>query len=369
MSCSVKDRISRIVERWWLTEPAFFAVYCSHSLAENGQMKCTMRTGERRIEYNPALAEPLSDEALEEYLKVECFHILLKHPYERQPDCCKPEPIAIAGNMVVDQNYRLHYFKCPKAHEFQLPNGESFEWYALKLNDLIGIAADFGDWTDYAGLWEEDVLAQEETNELIRKLEASQIWGTIPGRFAEMVIATLKVKLNYKAILRSFHTSILCSRRRLTRMRPNRRNGFQQMGSRYELASNILVCVDVSGSVSSHALATFYSAIARFFKYGVETIDVLPFDASLKEITTLKKAPKEVKIEGRGGTDFQILFDYIAEHPRYDGMIIFTDGYAPEPTIPQPMRTKVLWICDSERNYEQHREWMRRSGKAAFIAM
>ena len=211
------------------------------------------------------------------------------------------------------------------------------------------------------------MLAQEETNELIRKLEASQSWGSIPGRFAEMVIATLKVKLNYKAILRSFHTSILCSRRRLTRMRPNRRSSFQQMGSRYELASNILVCVDVSGSVSSQALSTFYSAIARFFKYGVETIDVLPFDASLKEITTLKKAPKEVKIEGRGGTNFQILFDYIAEHPRYDGMIIFTDGYASEPTIPQPMRTKVLWICDNEQNYERHREWMRRSGKAAFI--
>lgn len=449
MSCSVKKRISRIVERWWLTEPAFFAVYCSHSLAENGQMKCVMRTGERRIEYNPALAEELNDEALEEYLKVECLHILLKHPYERQPECCKPEPIAIAGNIVVDQNYYLHYFKCPKAHEFQLPNGESFEWYALKLNDLIGANGDASDdswisadgeqtpegdegegqspkegydesdqqkqdqeqsqgnnqeddvehgdgeedkekqgngqgqeqssgqgqnsnnpyqqWADYSGLWEEDVLEQEETNELIRKLEASQSWGSIPGRFAEMVIATLKVKLNYKAILRSFHTSILCSRRRLTRMRPNRRSGFQQMGSRYELASNILVCVDVSGSVSSHALSTFYSAIARFFKYGVETIDVLPFDASLKELTTLKKAPKEVQIEGRGGTNFQILFDYIALHPRYDGMIIFTDGYATEPTIPQPIRTKVLWICDNERNYEQHREWMRRSGKVAFI--
>ena len=422
MSYNVKERISRIAERWWLTEPAFFAVYCSHSLAENGQMKCVMRTGERRIEYNPALAEKLSDEALEEYLKVECLHILLKHPYERQPDGCRPEVIAIAGNIVVDQNYRLSHFECPKAHEFQLPNGESFEWYALKLNTLIGNGGDSSDedgipdkcgrtsedendeeqsrnensdesdqqkhdnkqrdeegqeknksnpyqqWADYSGLWEEDLLAQEETNELIRKLEASQSWGTIPGHFAEMVVATLKVKLNYKAILRSFHTSILCSRRQLTRMRPNRRSGFQQMGSRYELASNILVCVDVSGSVSSDALSTFYSAIARFFKYGVETIDVLPFDAGLKELTTLKKAPKKVKIEGRGGTDFQILFDYIAKHPRYDGMIIFTDGYAPEPKVPQPMHAKVLWICDSEQNCERHHEWMRKSGKAAFIS-
>jgi hypothetical protein len=34
-------------------------------------------------------------------------------------------------------------------------------------------------------------------------LEASQSWGTIPEHFAEMVLATLKVKLNYKAILQT----------------------------------------------------------------------------------------------------------------------------------------------------------------------
>lgn len=107
MSYNIKERITHIVEQWWLTEPAFFAVYCSHSLTENGQMKCTMRTGERRIEYNPALAEMLSDEALEEYLKVECFHILLKHPYERQPEGCHPQAIALASDFVVDQNLSL----------------------------------------------------------------------------------------------------------------------------------------------------------------------------------------------------------------------------------------------------------------------
>ena len=101
----------------------------------------------------------------------------------------------------------------------------------------------------------------------------------------------------------------------------------------------------------------------------METVDVLPFDAELKELTTLKKAPKEVMIEGRGGTNFQILFDYIAKHPRYDGMIIFTDGYAPEPKVPQHTHAKVLWVCDCEQNHEQHREWMRQSGKAAFIAL
>lgn len=45
---------------------------------------------------------------------------------------------------------------------------------------------------------------------------------------------------------------------------------------------------------------------------------------------------------GRGGTDFQEVIDYYKEHKEYDGLIIFTDGYAPIPKIP-PNR-KILWV-------------------------
>ena len=73
-------------------------------------------------------------------------------------------------------------------------------------------------------------------------------------------------------------------------MKPSRRFGFAQMGSRYDLASRLLVAVDVSGSISSARLAAFYSVIARFFKYGVETIDTVQFDVGLREVETFQKA-------------------------------------------------------------------------------
>ncbi|MBO7481444.1 MAG: hypothetical protein J6T63_04960 [Bacteroidales bacterium] len=217
---------------------------------------------------------------------------------------------------------------------------------------------------DHSALWEEDELKQQEINEIIA---STTNWGSIPGNMVEQIKASLIVKLDYRKVLSSFHTSILSSHRHLTRMRPNRRSGFDQMGSIYELASNLLVAVDVSGSVTSKTLQAFYSVIARFFKYGIETIDTIQFDTKLKELETFKKASKEIKITGRGGTDFQPIFNYIREHRQYDGLIILTDGYAPAPQVNFPMRTKVLWICQGENEYNKHKDWMKKTGKVCWI--
>ncbi|MCF0207625.1 MAG: hypothetical protein HUK15_09375 [Bacteroidales bacterium] len=177
----------------------------------------------------------------------------------------------------------------------------------------------------------------------------------------------LILHLDYRKILSSFHTSILSSKRHLTRMRPNRRNGFEQMGSIYELASKILVAVDVSGSITTKDLQRFYSVIARFFKYGIETIDTVQFDTKLFEVETLKKSRKEVTVTGRGGTNFQPIFDYLKQHKKYDGLIIFTDGYADIPVVDKNMRAKILWICRSEDEYNEHKEWMKKTGKVCWM--
>ena len=217
---------------------------------------------------------------------------------------------------------------------------------------------------DHSALWEEDELKQQEINEIIT---STTNWGSIPGDMVEQIKASLIVRLDYRKVLSSFHTSILSSHRHLTRMRPNRRSGFDQMGSIYELASKLLVAVDVSGSVTSKTLQAFYSVIARFFKYGIETIDTIQFDTELKELETFKKATKEIKVTGRGGTSFQPIFDYIREHRQYDGLIILTDGYAPAPRVDFPMRTKVLWICQGEEEYNEHKDWMKETGKVCWI--
>ena len=146
-------------------------------------------------------------------------------------------------------------------------------------------------------LWEENEEACCNINEFIEVATASNNWGSVAGKLQGLIKASLKVDMDYRKMLSLFKTSVISSRRRLTRMRPNRRSGFDAMGSRYELSTNLLIAVDVSGSVSDRSLQFFFSVINRLFKYGVEKLDVLQFDAQIQgEIEPLKKARNDYGI-------------------------------------------------------------------------
>ena len=42
-----KERLKKITEFWFLTEPLLFAAYCTHELTQNNKMKVPFRTGMR----------------------------------------------------------------------------------------------------------------------------------------------------------------------------------------------------------------------------------------------------------------------------------------------------------------------------------
>ena len=195
-----------------------------------------------------------------------------------------------------------------------------------------------------AELWEEDQLAQEQIKDMVRRAQRSKQWGSIGGGLKDEIEATTIVRIDYRTILSGFRASVLSSKRHLTRMIPSRRYGFQYMGSKREFATRLLVAIDVSGSVDDKQVAQALSIINRFFKYGVENVDVIRFDVEVHgEPLSMKKARKTIQIEGRGGTDFQEAIDYFLDN-RYDGLIMITDGYAPVPTVPDHFYGNILWM-------------------------
>jgi predicted metal-dependent peptidase len=96
---------------------------------------------------------------------------------------------------------------------------------------------------------------------------------------------------------------------------------------------------------------------------------VQQFDCELKGTPiSMKKAKKEIKVQGRGGTCFQPLIDFFTTNSKiYDGLIIFTDGYAEVPQNKPATARKILWICNNEQSYKQHLEWMRTMGRCCWI--
>lgn len=409
--------LDEISKHWFFSEPLLFCTLCTHTLKENANIKIPFRTGNRVIEYNPDIISLFPESTVEQLLKIEIIRILLKHPYQRQPDNATKIYLGIASNMVISDSCEIYTGITPDF--FAFPKGLCFEEYYEKIQQLSsksntktygmnhtgenhadndgkkaknktdsdgthhntkkpeeissqnnGNSADNinGSYNlichyvnTHEGMsdnWSEDEEMCINVNGVIEQAMQTQQWGSLPMQLAEVIMASLHPRLDYKRIFRIFNTSILSSKRALTRLRPSRRFGFAQMGSKYNLCSNLLVAVDVSGSVSSDSIRYFYSAVNHFFKYGIEAIDVIQFDAELKTPNpiSMKTATIRTEILGRGGTDFQLAADYYDTHPKYDGLIYFTDGYASLPSFHQLRKPKVLWVIDSWENYRRFKE-------------
>jgi predicted metal-dependent peptidase len=93
------------------------------------------------------------------------------------------------------------------------------------------------------------------------------------------------------------------------------------------------------------------------------------FDSELQgRPVTMKKARKTVNIAGRGGTSFQPILSFFRENTKiYDGLIIFTDGYAPEPDVDAGIKRRTVWVCTNKETYETHRNWMISRGRCCYI--
>ncbi len=377
----MNDRITAIIERWFLQEPALFCAVCTHDIVENSDITCPMRIGRRKIEYNPELCSLLNDEKLEATIMIEAIRILLKHPYERKPDGCEDKAIAVGSNLTIGDNYRKAKVYIERPENLNLECGRTYEWYCVKVQEslsrpLTGIDPCSGDGdatekaktladknSDVVELWEEDAMMQALINNQINNIKE---WGSLAGAFAEKLIASTNGKINWKDVFSGFRASILSSKRKLTRMRPNRRTGFENMGSIRKFDTSVLIAVDVCGSISTETLKHFYCVINSAFRYGFETVDVIQFDCGVRVVQSVRKKLQNVTAIGRGGTSFEVPIQYAHENG-YEGMVILTDGYAPEPQLPEGFQTKLLWVCEDRQCFDKHHSWMEKSGRVCIM--
>lgn len=393
---NLTERIKTISEKWFIAEPLLFLTFVSHRLLENADIH-TVRCGQGRIEYNPLWAAERSEAKLEEALKVELIRILLRHPYRKSPSS-DPEIAYIASNIVLNEYYNFPAldFRAKDFWDDYAHQKKSFEFYyreyalikrrndsgaeeeggVMEVSDeeMRGAAAerseaDRNSIMENAALWENDEFINEKLNEIVRQAEQNSSWGKLPGALIEEIRATLKPELDWRGVLGGFRRTILADKKVPTRFKPSRRWGFMYMGQKYAFTTRILAGVDVSGSVEKEDVALFYSCVNRFFNYGVEALDAVQFDSELKtEPEPLKKARRSIVIRGRGGTNYQPLVDYfLANIAHYDGLIVFTDGFAAVPIVPPRAVRKLLWICSRKENYLANHEWMDKLGRCCYI--
>lgn len=377
----IEEKIHKIVEDWFLMEPALFVIWCTHKLVKNEKLAVPMRSGRQMIEFNPEMMKDWNESEIAERLRFEVLRILLGHPYMRQPFKARKGILGLASDITLKSLYK-DTSTLPVPSDLIYEKGKCFEeYYALVkkyveqketetysppyeidggllddggggLDDEPDMGGDTSEienmmrpYTEAAELWEEDQLMQESIRGKIEQVKRMNQWGSLPGKVVDEILASTIVRIDYRQILSMFRASVLSSSRKLTRMLPSRRYGFEYMGSKRDFTTELLVAIDVSGSVTNEGISQALSIINRFFKYGVENIDVIQFDYGLQgEKMTMKKALKDkFKVQGRGGTDFQAPIDLFLKDG-YDGLIMITDGFAAVPEVPKVFRGNILWL-------------------------
>ena len=425
-----EKRLNAILKNWFISEPLLFSVLATHHFVLNDSLTIPMRTGRQCIEFSENLVQPLSDPELTDVLKTEAYRILLKHPYARQPYKANPAAMQLASDVIISRFFipqsgiesaGILYLKSQawRFSTLDYPLGKKWadteelrffqrnlqidrtsgllktvddltyeQWYKkilflIRESSFGGEAAGEGALSDYdlsavtqsAELWQEDENAQNQINDKIIKAEIEEGWGQTGGNLQRMLENDVDFSFDYRRALSKFRANIVSANRRLTRMKPSRRYGFSAMGSRYERKADILIAVDVSGSITDESFSRFYHAIKNFFFLRIiENIDLIFFDVNLKNTSPIKftKNLKLSEISGRGGTNFQPPIDYYLENKnKYSGMIIFTDGEGDIPHISGNREGQtigvackasasgsILWILDSRLAYEKARWWI-----------
>lgn len=362
----VRARLDSAISKLISFQPLYGEVFLHLNKRERLDIP-TMAVGViRRVDlalyYNPEFVDSLNSTELRSVLKHEALHILLHHLTRAKHFAYNPRGYNIAADCAIN----CHIEGLPDGalypNQFGLDSNQSSEYYYEKLKkeaedkhggDFDEVIQGKGDTVDDHSMWDDfdDDIIEEKVRNIAEKAIKEQEkkgWGNISGNLAGQIIAANKPVVNWKKEARWFINKLVMMGRRSTRMRPNRRYGVAQPGSKRNYTSRLLVAFDTSGSVSDTQLEYFATELNGMIDH--VQVDFVQFDTQIhgKPESYSKRAGK-IAIKGRGGTCFAPVI-HLADEQKYDGLVIFTDGYAPFPAKP---KTRVMWaVCKQDEGVE-----------------
>ena len=221
-------------------------------------------------------------------------------------------------------------------------------------------------WDDHTkwGMYEEDSTLRDvwvkrfvDACEAISVSDPSNSRGRMP-MFAQRLLRELRrPQTDWRTILNDFVQEEVVD---YTFTPPDRRfddSGFflPDFNGKEDKVENILFMIDTSASMSDEMISAAYSEI----KGAIDQFDgrlkgwLGFFDAAIIEPTPFDGEDefKIIKPAGGGGTDFQIIFEYVAKYMAEKlpaSIIILTDGYAPFPKPKLAMGIPVLWLLNND---------------------
>ena len=414
-----EDKIKGYIKRLLLSRMrilcnhGFYGLLLMHMIYAVSEEVETACTDGVRITFGTDFLDSLNDSELDFVMMHEILHVVLQHCI--RGDVEDSESYNIAADIVVNSNIMLE--NGGKASSITLskygplmhiaPDGkEGHEYTAEQVYAMLpknpnkkGKDKSLGSadgrakkeivkekhqpvwgWDDHSrwGKYEEDdtlrdvwVKRFEDAAEAIEIRDPSNTRGLLPV-FAQRILKELKKpQTDWRTILNDFIQEEVVD---YSFAPPDRRFDdspffLPDFNGKEDMVEDILFMIDTSGSMSDDMITAAYTEVKG-------AID--QFDGKLKgwlgffDAAIIKPQPfqdeeefKIIKPAGGGGTDFQIIFEYVIKHMKDKlpaSIIILTDGYAPFPQEKLAGGIPVLWLLNNE---EVNPPW----GKIARISL
>ncbi len=163
--------------------------------------------------------------------------------------------------------------------------------------------------------------------ESAKKCDQDNTWGHLPGSLKRELDNLMKPKPKWRSTLEHFIQSCRLDTTQKTWKRHSRRYGNRASGRKSDNAPNLLVIIDVSGSIGEEEFNLFssYLKFAVQFCKSLRVVFVdtqITYEAELHD-DQMSKFPTE--IIGGGGTCMQAGYDR-AKELGVDGAILLSDG-------------------------------------------
>lgn len=234
---------------------------------------------------------------------------------------------------------------------------DMLEELGIQLDDHDG----WGKGTDGGSMsGEEAASASGKVKEALERVarEANQRgWGDTPAELQSYILELLKPEVDWRKQLRNWVGMTRRGNRTTSWRRPNKRLPGMMPQSVRSWTAHIAFYIDESGSVSDGEIAEGFAELAGLTRH--RAIDALPFDTEVHD-DRKQEVKKGGKFEARrdlaGGTCFTAVMAHAREHRGdYDGIIIFTDGCAPDPGPPRRGQRRCWLISSGGRmNFDPH---------------
>jgi len=309
------------------------------------------------IRYNPEFLQGQTISQFAGLMAHECWHVAYQHLARRGDR----DPIIwnCAGDYIINSMLTKAGFEIPTGGLLDKKYSPEDDWSTDTVyEDLMKEGKDFDTETLMLDLREGAEgkqgieLDSKITNIIVRARTQAQMAGKaageIPDEIERMIDELLNPKLPWPVILNRFLDQRV--REEYSWARKNRRypsDTYLPSLHSYGLG-HLTFAIDTSGSISDEEMQEMLSEIKGIQQvFNPEHMTIIDCDSEIHQVHDVDQTTDilSLNFHGGGGTRFQPVLDYVAEHPT-QALIYFTDLYGESDL--DPVEYPILWICNSD---------------------